>query len=60
MNISVELACEIVGEQVGRELEANTLAVYMRASDYAAGRGLIICDTKFEFGELDGRMISDR
>ena len=51
INISVERACEIVGEEAGRELETNTLAVYIyAASHYAAERGMIICDTKFEFG----------
>ena len=57
INISAQQACEIVGEQVGRQLEALSLAVYNRASEYAAKRGVIISDTKFEFGELDGRLI---
>ena len=41
----------------GGRLEAISLAVYKRASEYAAERGVIIADTKFEIGELDGRMI---
>ena len=57
INISAQQACEIVGEPVGRQLKAMSLAVYNRASDYAAGCGVIISDTKFEFGELDGRLI---
>ena len=57
INISAQQACEIVGEQVGRQLEALSLAVYNRASEYAAKRGVIISDTKFEFGELEGRLI---
>ena len=57
VNISAERACEIVGDDVGGQLEAITLALYKRASDYAAQRGVIIADTKFEFGELDGRLI---
>jgi len=57
VNISVERACEIVGEEIGRELEAKSLAIYLKASEYAAQRGIIICDTKFEFGALDGRLI---
>ena len=57
INISAKKACEIVGEYVGKQLEAISLALYKRASEYAAERGLIICDTKFEIGELDGRLI---
>ncbi|MCX8052263.1 MAG: phosphoribosylaminoimidazolesuccinocarboxamide synthase [Armatimonadetes bacterium] len=57
INISAQQACEIVGEEIGRQLEALSLAIYNRASDYAAERGIIISDTKFEFGELDGRLI---
>lgn len=57
INISVKKACEIVGEKAGKQLEAATLGVYKKASDYAAERGVIICDTKFEFGEVDGKMI---
>ncbi len=57
INISAEKACEIVGENAGKQLEAMSLALYRHASDYAAKRGIIICDTKFEFGEFDGKLI---
>ena len=57
INISAQEACNIVGEDVGRQLEAMSLAMYNRASEYAAGRGIIIADTKFEIGELDGKLI---
>lgn len=57
INISAEHACEIVGDDVGGQLEAASLALYKRASEYAAQHGVIIADTKFEFGELDGRLI---
>ncbi|MCE5314670.1 MAG: phosphoribosylaminoimidazolesuccinocarboxamide synthase [Armatimonadota bacterium] len=57
INISAERACEIVGDELGKQLEAASLGVYKLASEYAAGRGIIICDTKFEFGVLDGRLI---
>jgi len=58
VNISAQRAREIVGEDIGRQLEALSLAIYNRASEYAAERGIIISDTKFEFGELDdGRLI---
>ena len=57
INISAQEACKIVGEDVGRQLETISLAVYKRASEYAAGRGIIIADTKFEIGELEGKLI---
>ena len=57
INISAERAREIVGKDIGRQLEAASLAVYKRASDYAAERGIIICDTKFEFGLFEDRLI---
>ena len=62
VNISAEKAREIVGDEAGRRLEEISLAVYKRASDYAAERGVIIADTKFEIGVLrqaqdDERMI---
>jgi phosphoribosylaminoimidazole-succinocarboxamide synthase len=48
---------EMVGEAQAKELEEKTLALYQTAHDYALSRGIIIADTKFEFGMLDGRMI---
>lgn len=57
MNISAAKAREIVGDDLGRQLESASLAVYKRASDYAAERGIIICDTKFEFGLFEDRLI---
>jgi phosphoribosylaminoimidazole-succinocarboxamide synthase len=57
INISAQRAREIIGEEAGRRLEEISLSVYERASQYAAERGVIIADTKFEIGELDGRMI---
>jgi phosphoribosylaminoimidazole-succinocarboxamide synthase len=47
-----------VGAETARELRDKTLALYASAAQYAAGRGVIIADTKFEFGRLpDGRLI---
>jgi len=57
INISAERARQIVGDHLGKQLEAASLAVYKRASDYAAQRGIIICDTKFEFGLFEDRLI---
>jgi phosphoribosylaminoimidazole-succinocarboxamide synthase len=47
-----------VGDDTSRLLRDRTLALYSQAADYARSRGVIIADTKFEFGKLpDGSMI---
>ena len=56
-NISPDQGIAMVGEATYRELESKSLAVYKRAADYARGRGIIIADTKFEFGRRGGRLI---
>jgi len=55
-NISEEQAGKIVGEENIRRLKELTLSLYTRGVEYASGRGIIICDTKFEFGIIDGRI----
>jgi phosphoribosylaminoimidazole-succinocarboxamide synthase len=47
----------LVGNGTAGDLEEKSLAVYRYARDYARGRGVIIADTKFEFGFADGRLI---
>jgi len=49
-NISFEQAVEIVGAETARELRDASLAIFRRASDIAEAKGLILADTKFEFG----------
>ncbi|KAI4763697.1 phosphoribosylaminoimidazole-succinocarboxamidesynthase [Aureobasidium sp. EXF-3400] len=49
-NISPEEATKIVGEKYAKKIEELSLKVYQVARDYAAERGIIIADTKFEFG----------
>ncbi len=49
-NISFERMCEIVGRDIGQKVKDISLRLYREASDYAATRGIIIADTKFEFG----------
>ena len=56
-NITRSQAAEIVGEAVAAELAAKSVALYNFARAYAAERGIIIADTKFEFGLLDGQLI---
>ncbi|HEY3612792.1 MAG TPA: phosphoribosylaminoimidazolesuccinocarboxamide synthase [Gaiellales bacterium] len=53
-NITAEQGIELVGEQRYREVERASIALYERASEAALERGLILADTKFEFG-LDAR-----
>jgi phosphoribosylaminoimidazole-succinocarboxamide synthase len=49
-NISFGQMCEIVGTETASTLRELTLRVYKKAADYARQRGIIIADTKFEFG----------
>lgn len=57
-NISFEQACDLLGSDVAENLRDISLAVYNRAAEHAAQRGIIIADTKFEFGHTDdGRVI---
>ena len=56
-NISFERMKEIIGAEKAEKLKAATLALYAYAADYALTKGIIIADTKFEFGELAGKII---
>jgi phosphoribosylaminoimidazole-succinocarboxamide synthase len=47
----------LVGKTTARDLEQKSLAVYRYGRDYARGRGIIIADTKFEFGFVDSKLI---
>jgi phosphoribosylaminoimidazole-succinocarboxamide synthase len=49
-NIPFSEMCRIVGEELSRQLRDATLKIYTKAADYARTRGIIIADTKFEFG----------
>ena len=56
-NISFEQVVKTVGKETADTLRKSTIEVYRRCSEYALGRGVIICDTKFEWGLADGRVI---
>jgi phosphoribosylaminoimidazole-succinocarboxamide synthase len=56
-NISFQQAAATVGDEVAKKLRDATLALYGKAADYAAGKGIIIADTKFEFGLEGDRLI---
>ena len=55
-NISFERCCEIVGEDIATQIRELSLKIYKAAAEYAATRGIIIADTKFEFGVIDGKV----
>lgn len=50
INITFEEAAAIVGQDIAEDLRATTLKLYDTAAEYALGRGIILADTKFEFG----------
>jgi phosphoribosylaminoimidazole-succinocarboxamide synthase len=56
-NIPFAQAAEIVGAEVAEQARAASVKLYRFARDYARRRGIIIADTKFEFGLLDGKLI---
>ncbi|HEY1800392.1 MAG TPA: phosphoribosylaminoimidazolesuccinocarboxamide synthase [Terriglobales bacterium] len=56
-NISLEQAAKIIGRENAEQLRDLSIAVYKKAADYARGKGIIIADTKFEFGRTDAGII---
>jgi phosphoribosylaminoimidazole-succinocarboxamide synthase len=57
INISFERMVEIVGADVAEELRRRSLDVYRRGAEHARQRGIIIADTKFEWGRVDDELI---
>ena len=55
-NISVAQAAELLGAETAAQVERTTLAIYEAGRTYVAGRGIIVADTKFEFGFIDGKL----
>lgn len=56
-NISFERAAEVIGQDLAEKVREISLAIYQYGRDYAIERGIIIADTKFEFGLCDGQLI---
>jgi len=56
-NISERQVSDLLGAKLTAHLKAVTLNIYRRAADYARARGLILADTKFEFGRRDGQVL---
>jgi phosphoribosylaminoimidazole-succinocarboxamide synthase len=56
-NVSFEAVVSLVGEELARRLRHLTLTIYDKAARYAESRGIIIADTKFEFGFVGGELV---
>jgi phosphoribosylaminoimidazole-succinocarboxamide synthase len=56
-NISFERACALIGQDLAKRIRDLTLAIYTRAAAYAESRGIIIADTKFEFGSVGHELV---
>lgn len=56
-NIGFEAAAALLGQDDAAELRRLTLAIYQKATAHAAGCGLLLADTKFEFGRIDGQIV---
>jgi phosphoribosylaminoimidazole-succinocarboxamide synthase len=56
-NISRVQLASLIGSERARELEKLSLALYAAGAAHALSRGLILADTKFEFGEIDGQIV---
>ena len=56
-NISFATTVELCGEEIATQIRDTTLAIYSRARDIAAAKGIIIADTKFEFGMYEGKLL---
>jgi phosphoribosylaminoimidazole-succinocarboxamide synthase len=56
-NISFEKVEKIVGKDLAERLRSLSLAIYKKARDFAEGRGILIADTKMEFGVTDGKLL---
>lgn len=57
INVSIAEMAAVIGEDLTRKLETISLTIYAEAARYAESCGIIICDTKFEFGLRDGQIV---
>jgi phosphoribosylaminoimidazole-succinocarboxamide synthase len=56
-SLTFEEVKSMVGEDLALELRSKSVRIYKKAADYAERRGMILADTKFEFGKLNGKLI---
>ncbi len=57
VNITFEECARIIGPELAEQVRELSLALYRKAAEYAESRGIIIADTKFEFGLADGKLL---
>lgn len=57
INVSKKYVEDLLGKDVARELEEKSIAIYEKCASFAKGKGIIIADTKFEFGIYEGKII---
>jgi phosphoribosylaminoimidazole-succinocarboxamide synthase len=57
ININYEQMTSLIGEDMSHRVRDASLKLYLKASEYALSKGIILADTKFEFGLLDGELI---
>ena len=50
MNISFEEVCNLIGKDLAKEVREKTIEIYSKCAGFAKSKGIIIADTKFEFG----------
>ena len=56
INVTFQELCNSIGSELAGQLKTITLAIYEKGNRYAQGRGIILADSKFEFGTLDGQL----
>jgi phosphoribosylaminoimidazole-succinocarboxamide synthase len=56
-NVSFEELCKTIGTDLANQLKETSIALYNKASKHAESKGIILADTKFEFGIVDGKLI---
>jgi phosphoribosylaminoimidazole-succinocarboxamide synthase len=56
-SLTFEAVVDMVGSELAGKLRDLTLAIYRKGAEYAAGRGILIADTKFEFGFVDDELV---
>ncbi len=57
MNVSFDYVKDQIGEKLASQLKEKTLALYKKAAAFAETKGILLADTKFEFGTLNGKMV---
>ena len=57
MNVPFKYVADLLGVELAGDLRDLTLEIYQRAADYAFDRGIILADTKFEFGFIKGQLV---